>query len=39
VASELVSRSHDRSRELIGAVLERFDDNTDAARFLAFDLR
>ena len=38
VASELVSRSHDRYRGLIEAVLERFDDNTDAARFLAFDL-
>jgi TetR/AcrR family transcriptional regulator len=38
VASELVSRSHDRYRALIELVLERFDENGAPARFLAFEL-
>lgn len=38
VATELVSRSHDRYRALIELVLERFDDNEEPSRFLAFEL-
>ncbi|MER2563588.1 MAG: TetR/AcrR family transcriptional regulator [Myxococcaceae bacterium] len=38
VAAELVSRSHDRYRALIELVLERFDENEQPSRFLAFEL-
>ncbi|MCU0696759.1 MAG: TetR/AcrR family transcriptional regulator [Myxococcaceae bacterium] len=38
VATELVSRSHDRYRALIELVLERFDENEAPFRFLAFEL-
>lgn len=38
VAAELVSRSHDRYRALIELVLERFDENGEPSRFLAFEL-
>lgn len=38
VAAELVSRSHDRYRALLELVLERFDENEQASRFLAFEL-
>lgn len=38
VATELVSRSHDRYRALIELVLERFDENEEPSRFLAYEL-
>lgn len=38
VAAELVSRSHDRYRALLELVLERFDENEQPSRFLAFEL-
>ncbi len=38
VATELVSRSHDRYRALIELVLERFDESQQPSRFLAFEL-
>lgn len=38
VATELVSRSHDRYRAIIEVALDRFVDSPELARFLAFEL-
>lgn len=38
VAAELVSRSHDRYRRLLGVVLHRFAEQPQLTRFLVFEL-